>query len=55
MSIFGNPFDLNGDGKTDFVEEAMMFAMLEEMEQEEESELNDDYDSDDFDSDESDE
>lgn len=33
--FFGNFFDLNGDGKTDAVETAMMFAMFDEEQEEE--------------------
>lgn len=29
--IFGNIFDLDGDGKTDCIETALMFAMFNEM------------------------
>lgn len=35
---FGNPFDFNGDGKTDFLESALAFAMFHEIEKEEERE-----------------
>ncbi len=33
--IFGTMFDLNGDGKTDVVENALMLMMLEEIQKEE--------------------
>ena len=48
--LFGNMFDIDGDGKTDLFKETMMIAMLDEMEREELSEridnLDDDYDDD---------
>lgn len=34
--LFGNLFDLNGDGKTDTAETALMFMMFNEMQKEEE-------------------
>ena len=34
--IFGEMFDSNGDGHTDFMEQATGFAVLNEMSQEEE-------------------
>lgn len=36
--FFGTMFDLNGDGKTDAAEAALMFMMFDEMQQEEERE-----------------
>lgn len=39
-SLFGNFFDLNGDGKTDAAEMALMFMMFDEMQQEEDSKRN---------------
>ena len=36
--IFGGMFDFDGDGHTDFLEEATGFAVMEEM-------MNDDFDS----------
>lgn len=42
--IFGEIFDFNGDGHTDFAEEALGFAIIEDMMDEDESE--DDFDSD---------
>ena len=41
--IFGGMFDFNGDGHTDFMEEAIGFAILDEMTKEDKL---DDYDSD---------
>lgn len=41
--IFGGMFDFDGDGHTDFIEEAIGFAILDEMSKEE----SDDYSSDD--------
>jgi len=38
--LFGNFFDLNGDGKTDAAEMALMFMMFDEMQQEEDSKRN---------------
>ena len=46
--LFGGMFDFNGDGHTDFLEEATGFAILDEMTKEEESD-NINYDSDDYD------
>ena len=34
MGLFGNLFDFNRDGKTDIFEQAMGFAILEELEKE---------------------
>lgn len=42
--IFGGMFDFNGDGNTDFAEEAVGFAIMEDMMSEDESE--DDFGSD---------
>lgn len=42
--IFGEIFDFNGDGHTDFAEEALGFDIIEDMMDEDESE--DDFDSD---------
>ena len=36
MSLFGNLFDFNGDGKTDFIEEMMGLEILSELEEDEE-------------------
>lgn len=36
--LFGTMFDLNGDGKTDAAEAALMFMMFDELEQEEQRE-----------------
>lgn len=45
--IFGGMFDFNGDGHTDFMEEATGFAVMEElMNDDAESEL--DFETDDF-------
>lgn len=33
MSLFGNLFDFNGDGKTDFIEEMMGLEILSELEE----------------------
>lgn len=33
--LFGSIFDLNGDGRTDAVETALMFMLFDELEQEE--------------------
>lgn len=38
--LFGNLFDLNGDGKTDAGEAAFMLMMFDEMQQEEERKKN---------------
>ena len=46
--LFGGMFDFNGDGHTDFIEEALGFAAMEEMISEEDS--SDDSDAE-FDSD----
>lgn len=35
--IFGGMFDFNGDGHTDFAEEAVGFAVMEDMMSEEDS------------------
>ncbi len=42
MSIFGNIFDFNRDGKTDIFEQAMGLAMLEELEKENDEDESDD-------------
>ena len=42
--IFGGMFDFNGDGHTDFAEEVLGFAIMEDMMGEDESE--DDFGSD---------
>ena len=36
MSLFGNLFDFNGDGKTDFIEEMTGLEILSELEEDEE-------------------
>lgn len=36
--LFGDVFDLNGDGRTDAAEAALMFMMFDEMQREEERE-----------------
>ena len=43
--LFGGMFDFNGDGHTDFAEEATSFAIMEEMMSGEDSEDDFDYDS----------
>lgn len=43
-NMFGGICDFNGDGHTDFAEEALGFAVIEDMMDEDESE--DDFDSD---------
>lgn len=45
--IFGGMFDLNGDGHTDFAEEAVGFAIMEDMMSEEDGEDDLDTDTDD--------
>ena len=47
--LFGSLFDLDGDGKTDLFEEALVFTMLDELEKEERDSLFGDLDSDDTD------
>lgn len=47
--VFGEMFDFDGDGHTDFMEEATGFAILDELTKEEESddfdfEMDDDFD-----------
>ena len=44
--LFGGMFDFNGDGHTDFAEEATGFAIMEEMMSEEDSEDDFDFDTD---------
>lgn len=44
--IFGGMFDFNCDGHTDFAEEAIGFAVMEDMMSEDESSNDSDYDSD---------
>ena len=39
--FFGGLFDLNGDGETDLIEEAIGFSVLNEMTQKEEEEEED--------------
>ena len=46
--LFGGFFDFNGDGHTDFAEELMGYAIIDDM-------MNDEDSSDDFDSDSDDE
>lgn len=36
FGLFGNLFDLNGDGKTDTAETALMFMMFNEIQKEDE-------------------
>ena len=36
MSLFGNLFDFNGDGTTDFIEEMMGLEILSELEEDDE-------------------
>ena len=45
--VFGGMFDFNGDGHTDFAEEAIGFAVMEEMMSDEDSsdEFESDFDS----------
>lgn len=45
--IFGEIFDFNGDGHTDFAEEAVGFAIMDDMMSEDESDNDSDTDSDD--------
>ena len=46
MGFFdGNPFDFNGDGKTDALEYAMAMCLFEDMEKEERDTLQDEKDS----------
>lgn len=45
--IFGGIFDFNGDGHTDFAEEVVGFAIMEDMISEEDSEDEFDINSDD--------
>ena len=45
--IFGGIFDFNGDGHTDFAEEAVCFAIMDDMMSEDESDNDSDTDSDD--------
>ena len=47
--LFGSLFDLDGDGKTDLFEEALVFTMLDELEKEEHDSLFSDSDMDDSD------
>ena len=44
--LFGGIFDFNGDGHTDFEEDALGFAVMEDMMSEDESSDDSDYDSD---------
>ena len=44
--VFGGMFDFNGDGHTDVAEEALGFAVMEDMMSEDESSDDSDYDSD---------
>lgn len=44
--FFRTMFDLNGDGKTDAAEAALMFMMFDEMQQEEEREQQSRYSAD---------
>lgn len=43
--IFGGMFDFNGDGHTDFAEEAVGFAIMEDMMNYEDSSDDSDFDS----------
>ena len=45
--LFGGMFDFNGDGHTDFIEEALGFAIMEDMMSEDENYDDFDIDSDD--------
>ena len=45
--IIGGIFDFNGDGHTDFAEEAVGFAIMDDMMSEDESDNDSDTDSDD--------
>ena len=45
--LFGGMFDFNGDGHTDFAEEAMGYAIMEDMMSEEDSSDDSDFDTDD--------
>ncbi len=40
--LFGGLFDLNGDGETDLIEQAIGFSVLDEMSREDEDEEKDD-------------
>ena len=43
MDLFGNLFDFNGDGKTDFIEEMMGLEILDEMERDEQKKRRDEF------------
>ena len=43
--VFGGMFDFNGDGHTDFAEEAVGFAIMEDMMNDEDSSDDSDFDS----------
>ncbi len=45
--LFGGMFDFNGDGHTDFAEEAVGFAIMEDMMSEEDSLDDSDFNSED--------
>ena len=45
--FFGGMFDFNGDGHTDFEEDALGFAVMEDMMSEEESSDESEFDSED--------
>ena len=42
MCLFGNLFDFNGDGKTDFMEEMLGLEILSELEEDEETDESED-------------
>ena len=48
-SLFGDLFDFDGDGKTDVFEEALGFAMLDDLFNEEKAAEDDGFDDDDED------
>lgn len=43
MNLFGNLFDFNGDGKTDFIEEMMGLEILDEIERDEQKKRRDEF------------
>lgn len=45
--LFGGMFDFNGDGQTDFAEEAVGFAIIEDMMNDEDNPDDYDFDSED--------
>ena len=45
--LFGGMFDFNGDGNTDFAEEMIGYAIIDDMMKDEDSSDDSDFDSDD--------